>query len=205
MGLLARLKKHDLLPVFLTYFLDNFGLAIIYPIFTPLFFQKESFFFDATTTYMQKTILLGLLIGAFPLAQFFGAPLIGQFSDRFGRKRAFYITILGTAFGYTLTAFSILEHFLSLLFISRILTGLCAGNLTICLAAIADRSVDQKIRTKNFGSIAAIGGLSFILAILLGGILSNPEHHPLFHASFTFWITAFLSYINFFFMILSHC
>ena len=200
-ALLKIFRKYNLFPIFLTYFLDNFGLAIIYPIFTPLFFQNEGLFFEASTTYLQKTILLGLLIGSFPLAQFFGAPLIGQFSDRVGRKKAFYITILGTAFGYTITAFSILENSLGLLFASRVLTGLCAGNLTICLAAIADQSVDQKTRTKNFGSIAAIGGVSFVLAILSGGILSDPKHHPLFDPSFPFWLTAALSYINFFIML----
>ena len=198
------LHKHrrSLLPVFITYFLDNFGLAIIYPIFTPLLLNPKHLFIEASATYIERTILLGLLIGSFPLAQFFGAPLIGQFSDRFGRKKAFYITILGTAIGYSITACAIMQNTLPLLFASRFLTGLFAGNLTLCLAAIADMSPDQHARTKNFGLIAAIGGLSFILAILLGGILSNPHFGTHFNPSFPFWITASLSYINFFLMII---
>jgi DHA1 family tetracycline resistance protein-like MFS transporter len=188
--------RRSLLPVLLTYFLDNFGLAIVYPIFTPLLVKSEHFFLSSSAPIFERTVLLGLLIAAFPLAQFFGAPLIGQFSDRFGRKRAFYITVLGTGIGYTCTAISIMNHSLIGLFFSRFSTGLFAGNLTLCLAAIADMSHDDATRTRNFSLISAIGGLSFIIAIAFGGILSDPgiSHH--FNPSFPFWITALLSYLN---------
>lgn len=186
----------NLFPVFLTYFLDNFGLAIIYPIFTPLLLNTNHPFIATTTPYFQRTLLLGLLISSFPLAQFFSAPLIGQISDRFGRKRSFLFTILGTSIGYFLTALSILEHSLIFLFISRFLTGLFAGNLTLCLASIADTSPDEKTRARNFGQIAAMGGLSFISAIALGGLFSNPAVSPNFHPSFPFWFIGSLSFFN---------
>jgi DHA1 family tetracycline resistance protein-like MFS transporter len=195
--LLGKKQRHPLLPVFLTYFLDNFGLAIIYPIFTPLFLKTTNSILAYATPYFERTLLLGIVVGSFPLAQFFGAPLIGQFSDRFGRKRAFYITILGTAFGYFLTAISILSESLLLLLMSRFFTGLFAGNLTLCLAAVADMSPDDDSRSKNFGQIAAIGGLSFIIAIAFGGILSDPTINKHFNPSLPFWITSFLSFLNF--------
>ena len=197
-----RKKRRALLPVLLTYFLDNFGLAIIYPVFTPLLLRSSDSFLSLTTPFFAKTITLGLLIGAFPLAQFFAAPIIGQFSDRFGRKRAFYITILGTALGYSVTSISIMEHSLLWLFISRFCTGLFAGNLTLCLAAVADMSPDDISRAKNFGLIGAVGGLSFIIAIAFGGIFSDSSISHHFNPSIPFWITAFLSYINFVCMIL---
>jgi MFS transporter, DHA1 family, tetracycline resistance protein len=191
-------RKHSLFPILLTYFLDNFGLAIVYPIFTPFILKST----HPILSYPERTILLGILIGAFPLAQFFGAPIIGQFSDRFGRKRAFYVTILGTAIGYTFTSVSIMENSFIGLFMSRFCTGLFAGNLTLCLAAIADMSPDDMSRTKNFGQIGAIGGLSFIVAIALGGIFSDPNMSRYFNPSFPFWITALLAYINLICMIL---
>lgn len=185
----------------MTYFLDNFGLAIIYPIFTPIFLLPNALI-SSPLAYVHRTILLGILIGLFPFAQFIGSPLLGQFSDRFGRKRAFFITILGTAIGYTLTALGIAIHSLTLLFVSRFLTGLFASNLTLCLAAIVDMSPDQTARARNFGHIAAIGGLSFIVAIAVGGILSDPSFGKYFNPSFPFWFTAGLAYINWICMIL---
>ncbi len=195
-------KRHALFPVFLTYFLDNFGLAIIFPIFTPLFLKNTHSILAGATPYFERTLLLGLVIGSFPLAQFFGAPLIGQFSDRFGRKRAFFITILGTAITYTFTAISILMDSLLLLFFSRFFTGLFAGNLTLCLAAVADMSPDEHSRTKNFGQIGAIGGLSFIFAFAFGGVLSDPGISRHFNPSFPFWITSLLSLVNLICMLL---
>jgi MFS transporter, DHA1 family, tetracycline resistance protein len=197
-----RKRRRALYPVFLTYFLDNFGLAIIFPIFTPLFLKSGHSILANATPYFERTVLLGVVIASFPLAQFFGAPLIGQFSDRFGRKKSFFITILGTALGYTFTAFSIMEQSIFYLLLSRFCTGLFAGNLTLCLAAIADMSHDDTSRTKNFGQIGAVGGLSFIIAIAFGGILSDPGISRHFNPSFPFWITALLSYINLACMIL---
>jgi MFS transporter, DHA1 family, tetracycline resistance protein len=201
-GMDEKKRRRSLFPILLTYFLDNFGLAIIYPIFTPLILKSPHSFLSDETPYFERTILLGILIGSFPLAQFFGAPLIGQFSDRFGRKRAFYFTILGTALGYTFTSVSMMKLSLIGLLISRFCTGLFAGNLTLCLAAIADMSPDETSRTKNFGQIGAIGGLSFIVAIAFGGILSDPNISHHFNPSFPFWITALLSYVNLICMIL---
>lgn len=191
-----RKDNHSLFPVLLTYFLDNFGLAIIYPIFTPLLIKSEHAFFTASAPLLERTVFLGFLIAAFPFAQFFGAPLIGQFSDRVGRKRAFYITIFGTALGYTFTAISIMHFSLAGLFISRFATGLFAGNLTLCLATIAHMSPDDTSRTQNFSLINALGGMSFIIAIALGGILSDRNLSIYFNASFPFWLIAILSYIN---------
>ena len=51
-------------------------------------------------------------------------------------------------------------------------------------------------RTKNLGQIAAIGGLSFIIAIAFGGILSDATISRHFSPSLPFWITATLAYIN---------
>jgi len=194
-------KNTNFFPVYLTYFLDNFGLAIIYPIFTPIFLLPNALI-ASPLAYIHRTLLLGILIGLFPFAQFIASPLLGQFSDRYGRKRAFFITILGTAIGYTFTAIGIMSHSILLLFFSRFLTGLFASNLTLCLAAIVDMSPDESSRARNFGHIAAIGGLSFIFAIAMGGILSEPSFGRYFNPSFPFWITALLSYINFICMIL---
>jgi len=194
-------KDRSLFPVILTHFLDNFGLALVYPIFTPLFLRIDTSFLPAAFTTLERTFLLGLTIAAFPIAQFVGAPLIGQFSDLHGRKRSFFITIMGVTIGYYLTGLSLYMSSLSLLIFSRMWTGFFAGNLTLCLAAVADLSPDERSRAKNFGLIAAFGGLSFIIAIVMGGLFSNPAFSKLFHPSLPFIIAGTLSLINLFMML----
>lgn len=194
--MIAAWRLRILFPILLTYFLDNFGLALIYPIFTPLMIESEHSLVAQGTSFFERTILLGFLIAAFPLAQFFGAPIIGQFSDRFGRKKAFCITILGAGIGYIFTAVSLKNHSLLGLFVSRFATGIFASNLVLCLAAIADISPQDASRTRTFSLISATGGLSFILAIAFGGVLSNIGISPYFDPSVPFWIIAFLSFVN---------
>lgn len=188
--------RYILYPVFLTFFLDNLGLALVYPIFTPLFLRPQLGFLTLDTSLLERTVLLGFLISCFSFAQFFGAPLIGEISDRIGRKKTFYITISGLTLSYVLTALSVLLNFVPLLFIARLFTGFFAGNQTLCLAAIADISVDEKTRAKNFGFIGAAGGLSFIMGILLGGSLAYPKNATAFMPSLPFWIIACLSFLN---------
>jgi len=192
-GFLHRFSKYS---IFLTFFLDNLGLGIIFPIFTPLFFDPKSHFFKDSYSFSHGSILLGLLIAAFPLAQFFGAPLIGDLSDQIGRKKGFILTIIGSTVGYILMGVGLEMHLLHLLFLSRMLTGFFAGNLTICLASLVDMSKDESERTKNFSLLASIGGLSFIFSVAIGGFFSNPAVGKIFTPSLPFWIIAALFFIN---------
>ncbi len=120
-----------LFPVYLTFFLDSFGIGMIYPLFTPLLLFPEYHILSTSISILRKTILLGLLISAFPFAQFFGAPLIGAISDRLGRKKCFLITVSATGIGYFITGLGIILGLLPLMFIGRLWTGFFAGNLTL--------------------------------------------------------------------------
>lgn len=176
------------------YFLDNFALAVVYPVFTPLFFGKNGYwtFLDSNS----RLLYLGMLIAAFPFAQFFGSPVIGSLADRFGRKKTFYCTLLGEITGFTLSGIAIALKAYPLLFFSRLLTGFFAGNFTVCLAVFADLYTSKRARFHGFGSLIAAGGLSFIIAISVGGLLSNHQLVTYFNPSYPFWFTAILSTIN---------
>jgi MFS transporter, DHA1 family, tetracycline resistance protein len=196
-------RKLSLLSIYFTFALDTFGIGIIYPIFTPLFLNTKLHFFAATDTLFERTLFLGILIALFPFSQFFGAPLIGDFSDRIGRKKAFIITITGSILGYIITTASIAFESLFWLLISRLICGFFAGNTTICLATLSDLSADEKERSKNFGMISAFGGLSFFCAIFIGGFFSNPHLDTLFSPALPFAITGFLFASNLILMLLS--
>ena len=88
-------SRLSLFALFSLFFIDNFAIALVYPIFTPLILVSEYGFTTPEMSFALKSLLLGLLIAAFPLAQFFGAPFIGNLSDIYGRKRAFIFTLIG--------------------------------------------------------------------------------------------------------------
>ena len=182
--------------IFLTFFLDNFGTFLIYPIFTPLFLDDSNPFFQNTPAFVHNSVSLGLLISIFPLAQFFGAPMIGLLSDLKGRKKCFQFTISGLCLAYFLTGLSLILNSLLLLFLGRMLTGLFAGNQSICLASLVDISPSETERTKNFSKIATVGGFASISSISISGIFINPAYGKYFGSYAPFFLISVLFLLN---------
>ena len=182
----------SLLPVYFVLFIDNFAFAVIFAIFGPLFVDPNFGFVANETSMATRNIMLGTTLALFPLGQLIGAPLLGDLADRFGRKKTFYITIVGAAIGITLSGFSIMIHSFTLLILTRLITGFFSGNLSICLASIADLSPDEKTRAKNFSVIIIITGISWMLAILSGGFFSDKNLSQHFNPALPFFVTALL-------------
>ncbi|MEM0991656.1 MAG: MFS transporter [Bacteroidota bacterium] len=192
---MSKEKNNILLPIFLTIFIDMLGIGIIIPVIPALFFESSSTFFGAEVSYERRSILYGFLIAAYPLMQFFGAPILGALSDRKGRKPMLILSLIGTMIGYFLFAIALLNSNLWLLFFSRLLPGFTGGNISIVYSAIADIS-DEADRTKNFGLVGMAFGLGFILGPALGGLLADETIVSWFSASTPFWFTTAITLIN---------
>ncbi len=82
----------------------------------------------------------GVLLALYTLGQFLGAPVIGSFADKFGRKRVLSISLIFTIFFYIVIAYSVDIKFLWLLMGACLLAGLTESNVAICQSAIADIS-----------------------------------------------------------------
>jgi len=182
--------------IFFTFFVDNLSWAIVFPIFSPLFLDPNNHIFSSSVSIAARTSILGLFLMAFPFAQFFAAPIIGEFADRFGRKKTLIFSVFFTFLFFVLSSVSIEENWLYLLFLARFLTGMSSGNLSICLASISDLSHDEKSRIRNFGYLALIAGIAFIVGAYMGGQLSDPHISPLFNYAFPFWVATLLTFLN---------
>jgi DHA1 family tetracycline resistance protein-like MFS transporter len=191
--------------VILTIFLDVLGIGILIPIIPQLLANPQSAYYllPAGWSFKGGLILLGWLIAVYPLMQFIATPILGQLSDRFGRKKILGFSIFGTAVGYVLFAIGIITRNLPLLFFSRALDGITGGNLSVAQAVIADVT-PPKDRTKRFALIGAAFGTGFVLGPYLGAKLGSPGisffgilHTPhWFNPATPFWFTAILSMIN---------
>lgn len=195
--MVKKLQNKPLVVIFFTVFLDLIGFGILMPIIPVLLAdpQSPSYLLPATFTIKQAYLILGILLAIFPICQFFTAPIFGQMSDKFGRKRLLIITLAGTFFSYVLFATAVATKNLPLLFFSRIFMGLTGGNIGIALAAIADVTKPEN-RAKNFGLIGAAFGLGSVLGPFIGGKLSDPAVISWFTSATPFWFTAILSLIN---------
>lgn len=173
--------------------LDLAGMAIVLVLFAPLIFENSPLI-SPTATIGERNIILGLLLAIYPLAQFFGAPLLGELSDRFGRKWPLFFSTLFTALTFLLSALALIVGNLSLLFLSRFLGGLTAGNMTIAQASVSDL-VAEKQRPRYMSIFNIVSGLSWTVAPYIGSVLSNSHYVTWFSPAVPFWILALLFFI----------
>lgn len=196
----AKLEGKALPLVLLVIFLDVLGIGILIPVLPQLIYQ---IFIPAGFSYNGSLIMLGWLTGIYPLMQFVATPILGQLSDRFGRKKVLGVSLFGTALGYALFAFAILTKNIPLLFFARGLDGITGGNLSVARAVIADVSAPEH-RTRNFGMIGAAFGMGFVLGPYIGARLASPNvgffglfNTPgWFNTATPFWFTAILSLVT---------
>lgn len=148
----------SLAPIFLIVLVDVFGMTLVLPL---LAIYAESFHASA----LQAT----LLVSVFAVCQFIAGPIIGQWSDRIGRKPMLIFSQIGTLIGFVIMARA---HVLWMLYLGRIIDGATAGNISLAQAYIADNTAPEA-RTKAMGLIGIAFGLGFFVGPALTGLLSD--------------------------------
>src|SRR4026208_208247 len=150
-----------LLVIFLTIFVNLIGFGIIIPL---LPFYAE--------TFGASPIGIGLLFAVFSLCQLIAAPILGDWSDRYGRRPILIFSLLGTVASFVLLA---LAHSLTMLFIARIGDSLSGGNISTARAYVANVT-EPKDRARAYGFIGAAFGLGFIFGPALSGVLARVSY-----------------------------
>jgi DHA1 family tetracycline resistance protein-like MFS transporter len=167
--------------IFITMLIDITGWGIIIPVIPKLI--KELINADIS----EAAKIGGWLTFAYAITQFLFAPLVGNLSDKFGRRPIILISLFAFALDYLLLAFS---PTIGWLFVGRIIAGLTGASITTASAYIADVSTPEN-RAKNFGMIGAAFGLGFIIGPVIGGLLGQ------YGSRVPFYAAAILCLLNF--------
>ena len=149
--------SRPLLIIFLTIFVNLIGFGIIIPL---LPFYAE--------TFGASPLQVGLLFAIFSICQLFAAPVLGELSDRHGRRPVLIFSLAGTVASFVMLA---LAHSLTMLFLARIVDGLSGGNISTARAYVADIT-EPKDRARAYGFIGAAFGLGFVLGPAMSGALA---------------------------------
>jgi DHA1 family tetracycline resistance protein-like MFS transporter len=150
--------NRPLLVIFLTILVNLIGFGIIIPLL-PFYAQ----------TFGASPLVIGMLFASFSISQLVASPLLGDLSDRWGRRPVLLVSLFGTVISFVMLA---LAHSLVMLFAARIVDGLSGGNITTARAYIGDIT-DESNRAKAFGVLGAAFGLGFIIGPGLGGLFAR--------------------------------
>src|SRR5690349_10439564 len=171
-------KQASLFPILLVNFVGTLGFSIVLP-----------FLVFVVMKFGGNAIVYGILAATYPAFQLIGSPILGKWSDTYGRKKILLLSNVGTSIGWLLFLFALflpstfnihivfLGTFvviipLLMLFLARAIDGVTGGNISIANAYLADLSSDSS-RSKNFGKMAISSNLGFILGPALAGILGG--------------------------------
>lgn len=152
--------------------MDFMGMAIVVVIFPDLFLGENTLLFSSNWSHGDKLIALGACLAIYPLGQFFGSSIFGKLSDFHGRRVVLGWTLLGTLGGYIISAIGIELGSYSLLFISRLITGLFAGNVAVAQATLVDISTEET-KTKNLSLSQMAMGSAYVIGPVFGAILTD--------------------------------
>jgi len=186
---------HPLIPLYMLIFIAFTGYAMMVTLFIPMLVHDTSFL---GTSVSRSTALIygGILLALYPLGQFLGAPVIGSFADKFGRKRVLSISLVFTIFFYVLIAISLWIQNLWLLMGACFLAGLTESNVAICQSAIADVSTNED-RGRLFAYLIGTMSIGYIVGPLIGGPLAVHYGYDV-----PFWVVIVLLIIIYFWLLL---
>ncbi len=177
----TRNTRHALAFIAVTLLLDTIGFGLIMPVYPRLLVEL-------TGESLSRAAVYGGWLGfVFAVMQFFCAPILGNLSDRYGRRRVLLIAIGALGIDYIIMGFA---PTLAWLFVGRAIAGAAGASFTPAYAYVADISPPEK-RAQNFGVVGAAFGIGFIIGPAIGGLLGTLGPRAPFFAA------AMLSLINF--------
>jgi DHA1 family tetracycline resistance protein-like MFS transporter len=139
------------------------GLGIVIPVMPQLIMELTG------KTLAESAGFGGALFALYAVMQLFCAPIMGNLSDRFGRRPILLASLAAFGVDY---AFMALAPSLAWLFIGRAISGICGASYTTASAYIADITPPER-RASAYGLIGAAWGVGFVLGPVLGGLLGD--------------------------------
>src|ERR1700741_717743 len=150
--------------IFITLLIDVTGFGLIIPVMPKLIEQLLG-----VSDVSLASKYGGWLTFAYAIMQFIFAPVLGNLSDKYGRRPVLLFSLFGFGIDYLFLSFA---PSIWWLFVGRLIAGVTGASFTTASAYIADVSTPEN-RAQNFGMIGAAFGLGFIVGPLIGGLLGE--------------------------------
>ncbi len=193
-------NKITLLSLFLTIFVDAAGMALVYPVLTPLFVNNTTHLFDPSVSLDFRNFIYGFVLAIYPIMMFFGSPFLGALSDKHGRRLILITCMTGNLGGLLIMGAGVTLNSVAIIILGRIISGITAASLPVSQAAIIDLSTEQT-KAKNISLITAANSIGFIVGPIITGVLSYPLFGFTPSLSAPFYFAALLPITTLFFLV----
>ncbi len=174
------------LPILSVNFVGTLGFSIVLP-----------FLVFLVTRWGGNALVYGLMGATYSAFQLIGAPILGRWSDTYGRRRILLLSQIGTLISWAIFLIAMLVPVRTLLavdsttlgqftltlplvvmFVARVMDGITGGNVSVAHAYLADISSEDR-RSENFGKMAVAANLGFILGPAIAGLLGSTAYGEL--------------------------
>lgn len=173
-------RKYAITFIFITVVIDSMGIGLIMPVMPTLLIEVGG------QDLAQAAVWGGTLAAVFAFMQFLAGPVMGNLSDRFGRKPVLIGSLAVLCVDYIVMGFA---NSLWLLFAARMIGGISSSAHSTATAFMADVSKPEE-KAQNFGLIGAAFGIGFVLGPAFGGLLAE------FGSRAPFFAAGFLAFAN---------
>jgi len=164
--------RSTLYAVMLVSFLGTAGIALPYPLLSPLFLDAPSSSGITQFLGLPPTILLGIVLALYPFGMLIGGSFIGALSDVYGRKPILLVTMFIAVLGYLLTGYAAAEESYALFAFARFMTGLCEGNIAVSRAVALDLHPEID-RNRSVALVYSTVYAGWLVGPLFGGYVAS--------------------------------
>ena len=168
-----KLDRMPLIFIMVTILIDAVGFGLIIPVMPALLEELLGQSSDVAAKWG------GYLSFSYAAMHFLFGPMIGNLSDRFGRRPVLLLSLAALAVDYVIMGFA---STIWILFLGRVLSGICGATFPTANAYIADMT-DLENRAQAFGLVGASFGIGFILGPAIGGLLGALDPRTPFFAA----------------------
>ncbi len=189
-------QTRTIIPLILIIFIDSMGYMVSIPAFLRLFTEHSQSIIGNGSPALAN-ILFSVCIATGSFGYMLGAPIIGTWSDSWGRKRTLVFSLVLTVVGISMPIIGIYFSSLAWIIAGRFIAGIASSSQSLAQTAVADISEGQQ-KAWYFAMIAFAMTLSLLIGPPIGAYLSDPTFATWFNDSTPFYATLILIFITLF-------
>lgn len=191
-------NKHLAMTIALmvTIIIDIMGIGLVFPVLPSLFYSDTHAIVAADMSLSMRNFMYGICLTAWPLGLFFGAPYMGDLSDKLSRKKVILICLFGMIISNGLSGVGVYSHSLIIFIFSRFLAGFFGGSFPIAQAAMIDIS-DESTKSRNISLVTLAASMGFVVGPLITSLSTLPSLANIFDYTTPFYVATLISFLNF--------